>query len=123
MVKLTASDYELLEPGIYTAELEEVEDAVNQDGNPYLRWKFALADDDYVGRYITGLSSINFGPKAKARQWFETLVGRGIEPGETIDTSEAVGRQGMLVIGTKDRGDRKYSEIREITPVRRPKAR
>jgi hypothetical protein len=40
----TATDYEPVPPGLYTARLEKIEEATSQHGT-YYRWQFVIEDE------------------------------------------------------------------------------
>ena len=47
----------------------------------WLKWTFSVYDGSEE-KELTAASSCALGPKAKARPWVESLLGRRLEPGE-----------------------------------------
>jgi hypothetical protein len=72
-----------LPPGLYAAVLESIEERESANG-PYLMWKFTI-DHDGRQEMVSAPTSMNCGPKAKARQYAEALLGRPMTPGEELE--------------------------------------
>ena len=111
MAQLTATDNEAREvrpAGIYRIKVKEIVQMESQDskyGDPiYLLWVCDATKGKWSGE-LADSSSRNFGPKAKARQWAEILLGRPIKSGETIDTDDLVGCVADAVVEVQKRDD------------------
>lgn len=87
MVVLRATNYVVLEEGIYEAVLARVEEETGEYGI-YLKWIF-----DVKGEEFSGLTSSRTGQKAKARAWIEALLSRALSDGEEIDTNHLYGSE------------------------------
>lgn len=99
----TANDRERAEfkRGIYTAKLTKLEEKTSDDptrvdpetGDPsvYSLWVFEVIKGKQKGDEIVDFSSLNFGPRAKARQWAEGILDRKIEKGETVMPEDLYG--------------------------------
>jgi hypothetical protein len=86
-----ASDYEPVPPGLYTARLEEIETAESQHGT-YYRWPFVIqGEGEQEDCKVYANVSDKFGPKSKARQWCEQMIGRVIRRGEQFNTDVLIG--------------------------------
>jgi hypothetical protein len=85
-----------LPPGLYAATLESIEERESSNG-PYLLWKFAIGHD---GRtvMVSAPTSMNCGPKAKARQYAEALLGRPMTPGEELEPEALYGAPCQVVL-------------------------
>src|SRR5918997_1370184 len=92
MPTYTATDYEPVPPGLYTARLEMIEEATSEHGT-YYRWQFVIEDEgDQEDRKVFANVSDKFGPQSKARRWCEQMVGRAIRKGEQFDTDALLGK-------------------------------
>jgi hypothetical protein len=68
MPTYTATDYEPVAPGLYTARLEKIEEATSQHGT-YYRWCFVIQDEgEQEDRKVYANVSDKFGPQSKARR-------------------------------------------------------
>jgi hypothetical protein len=65
---------------------------------------------------LTAASSCGLGPKAKARPWVESLLGRRLEPGETIDTDQLAPRDCQVVV--RNDPDTGFAKIVDVLPPR-----
>ena len=129
-ITFTATDGADFEPGVYRARLKELETAESsivdeKTGKPgfYLKWIFELLDEGYGGHTLRGNSSMNFGPRAKARQWAEALLGRRIESGESIDEDDLVGKEGDLMVRLEETDRGTFAKVESVNPVRRKKTK
>jgi hypothetical protein len=104
-MKFVASGYEVLPAGTYSARLLGVEQAYKeQTGAHFLRWKWEATTPEGDLVTVSDLSSLKFGPKAKARAWVEGMLGRSMAIGEEIDPDDLIDTPCRLVVGVK-RGD------------------
>jgi hypothetical protein len=127
-VTFTATDSIEYEPGVYRARLKELEVAESsildeKTGQPglYMKWTFDLLDDGYEGHTLRGNSSMNFGPRAKARAWAEGLLARKIESGESIDEDDLIGKECDLMIRMEETDRGTFARVESVNPVRKKK--
>ena len=127
-ITFTATDSVDYEPGVYRAKLKELETAESsivdeKTGQPgfYMKWTFELLDEGYEGHTLRGNSSMNFGLRAKARQWAEALLGRRIESGESIDGDDLIGKEGDLMVRLEETDRGTFARVESVNPVRRKK--
>ena len=74
MPTYTATDYEPVPPGLYTAKLEVIEKAKSLYGI-YYPWVFVIEDEgEFKGRRVRANVSDKFGPQSKARRWCEQMI-------------------------------------------------
>ena len=125
-ITFTATDGADFEPGVYRARLMELETAESsivdeKTGKPgfYLKWIFELLDKGYEGHTLRGNSSLNFGPRAKARQWAEALLGRRIQSGESIDEDDLIGKEGDLMVRLEETDRGTFAKVESVNPIRR----
>jgi hypothetical protein len=116
----TATDYEPVPPGLYTARLEEIKEAQSQHGT-YFPWVFAIEDEgEFEGRRVRANVSDKFGPQSKARRWCEQMIGRPIRKGELFDTDVLLGRSYHIMVTNtpEDERGRVYDNVEEVHRVR-----
>ena len=99
-------------PGTYQARLRGIEEKESREGAPYLRWTFA-ADGPEGARDVTGASSTNTGPKAKAYRWLQALLGRAPVADESLDIEGLIGRFCTVVIEENDDG---FTNVVDVLP-------
>lgn len=116
-----ATDYELLDPGLYVGRFVEVREAKSEHGT-YYRWVFEIKDEDYEGRRIHANVSDKFGPSSKARQWAESMIGRPLRNGERFDTDDLIGRDFHLTIVNVEKDGRTYDNVASVNAIRKTKA-
>jgi hypothetical protein len=92
-------------------------------GQPYLRWTFCVYDPDEHpdGAEMIANSSLMFGPKAKARRWAQTILGRMLEPGEELDTDELCPAVCQVIV--KKDLESGYCRIDDVLGPRKAKAK
>jgi len=129
-ITFTATDSVDYEPGVYQAKLKELETAESsiveeKTGQPglYLKWTFELLDEGYEGHTLRGNSSMNFGPRAKARQWAGALFGRRIESGESVDEYDLIGKVGALMVRLEETDRGTFAKVESVNPVRKKKTK
>jgi hypothetical protein len=123
MPTYTATDYEAVSPGRYTARLEHIEEAASQHGT-YYRWCFVIEDEgEQADRKVYANVSDKFGPQSKARRWCEQMIGRAIRKGERFDTEVLLGKSyHVMIINTpEDERGRVYDNVEDVHRIR-PKA-
>jgi hypothetical protein len=120
MPTYTATDYEPVPPGLYTARLEKIEEATSQHGT-YYRWCFVIEDDDeHEDRKVFANVSEKFGPQSKARRWCEQMIGRAIRKGEQFDTDALLGQSYHIMVTNtpEDERGRVYDNVENVHRVR-----
>jgi hypothetical protein len=126
MPTFTATDYEPVPPGLYTARLEEIKEAQSQHGT-YYPWVFIIEDEgEFEGRRVRANVSDKFGPQAKARRWCEQMIGRPIRKGELFDTDVLLGGSYHIMVTStsEDERGRVYDNVEDVHRVRpKPEAR
>jgi hypothetical protein len=123
MPTYTATDFEPVAPGLYTARLEKIEEATSQHGT-YYRWCFVIQDEgEQQDRKVYANVSDKFGPQSKARRWCEQMVGRAIRKGEQFDTEVLLGKSYHVMITNtpEDERGRVYDNVENVHRIR-PKA-
>jgi hypothetical protein len=116
----TATDYEPVPPGLYTARLEEITEAQSQHGT-YYPWVFIIEDEgEFEGRRVRANVSDKFGPQSKARRWCEQMIGRPIRKGEQFDTDVLLGRAYHISVTNtpEDERGRVFDNVENVHAVR-----
>lgn len=109
MVKATATSYKPTPPGNYRAKFTKHEEKSNQDGAFWI-WTFRLIEDmegdqvDEEYEILTVSSSTAFTPKAKARKWAQSMIGRVLEDDEVLDFDDLTGKTYILAVGINENG-------------------
>jgi hypothetical protein len=67
--------------------------------------------------------SDKFGPRAKARQWSESMTGRTFKTGEKFDTDELLGEVYHLTVTNVEKNGKTYSEVTSINKIRKRKTK
>src|SRR5215218_2990012 len=123
MPTYTATDFEPVPPGLYTARLEQIEEARSPHGL-YYRWCFVIEDEGgQEDRKVYANVSDKFGPQSKARRWCEQMIGRAIRKGEQFDTDALLGRTYLIMVTNtpEDERGRVYDNVENVHRIR-PKA-
>src|SRR5215203_186017 len=123
MPTYTATDYEPVPPGLYTATLEKIEEATSAYGT-YYRWQSDIEDEgDQENRRVLANVSDKFGPQSKARRWCEQMIGRAIRKGEQFDTDALLGHSYHIMVSNtpEDERGRIYDNVENVHRIR-PKA-
>ncbi len=89
----TAPD--VIPDGVYDAKLLSIEQREPGENSttqkPYLRWTFAVfTEDEPDGVELVKNTSKSFGQKSNARKYVQSLLGKPIQPKETIKMSDHV---------------------------------
>ena len=121
-LKMRAQEHEPPEQGVYRVKLVDLQEDEGQYG-PFVKWFFELLEDDYEGQTIRGQTSIpeSFTTATKMWQWAQGLLGRAIQPGESIDLEDLIGNECMLTIGHKETERGTFATVDAVNPVRRKK--
>jgi hypothetical protein len=102
--------------GTYQGSFEGIEEKTSKrDGAPYYRWAFTVATAE-GSKDVSGVSSINTGPKSKAYGWLSGLLGRKPLPDELLDETALVGRPCIVVLEENDEG---FANVAEVLPPAR----
>ncbi len=120
MPTYTATEYEPVAPGLYTAKLERIEEATSQHGT-YYRWCFVIEDEgEQQDRKVYANVSEKFGPQSKARRWCEQMVGRAIRKGEQFDTEVLLGKSYHIMVTNtpEDERGRVYDNVENVHRIR-----
>jgi len=120
MPTYTATDFEPVPPGLYTARLEKIEEATSQHGT-YYRWCFVIEDKgEQEDRKVYANVSDKFGPQSKARRWCEQMIGRAIRKGEQFDTEVLLGKSyhAMITNTPEDERGRVYDNVENVHRIR-----
>jgi hypothetical protein len=87
--------------GAYPASVLSIEQQAPSDHspteNPYLRWTFKLSVDGEMSQLVKN-TSLNFGPRSNARRLVESLLGRAMKPGETINMADYLPMDCQVVV-------------------------
>lgn len=121
MPKLTAGTGSIqIEDGVYDATLLGIDiqepTAKSPNQNPWFKWTFHVYDSE-EGQEMSAASSTAFGPKAKARQWIEGMLGRKLDAGEEIDTDALAPKDCQVVV--KNDAESGFARIVDVMGVRR----
>src|ERR687890_213663 len=120
MPTYTATDYEPVPPGLYTAKLENIEEATSAHGT-YYRWCFVIEDDgEHEDRKVYANVSDKFGPQSKPRRWCEQMIGRAIRKGEQFDTDALLGQSYHIMVSNtpEDERGRVYDNVENVHAIR-----
>ncbi len=93
-----APNYKTVEPGLYTATIDNIEEKTAPDGRVYVLWSFKVTDDFGDSVIVKRPTSMNFGPKSVARKFAEAALGRPVQPGETIEFRDLIGQRLRIVV-------------------------
>jgi hypothetical protein len=96
-------------PGILTA-VEVVDIDTSEGSKTLVRWTATVTGDDGNDYTIDALSSLNFGKRSKAKRW-ATALGHD---GETLASSEVVGKAALFVLVEMEDG---YVKLGDIVPA------
>jgi hypothetical protein len=113
MIQWTAEDYDPLPPGLYVGKLSNIESRESTNGE-YRRWGWEILEGPYAGRKVYANTSTNFGPQAKARQWVENVLGRGLKAGEQVGLDDLVGGKHHLMIENVTRDGRTFDNVSAV---------
>lgn len=114
-----------VDPGSYICKLVRFEKMEDGEWGARRRWVFHLADaksktaiynSDGTLHEFKHTTSTKTGRKAKAREFFEALLGRELQDGEVgiALAREAMGKQALALIGENDNH---WMEIARMTPL------
>ena len=116
---LIAEEFPLLQPGVYGATFDRIEEPPEPGQfGPYFNWFFvASAPDGPVEVMGRSRNPDRFTSSTKARQWYEAILGRVLAKGEAADFQSLRGTRVELTVDvvTTERGD----ERNRIINIRR----
>lgn len=109
----------LVDPGVYDAVIDSIEEKIAPDGRVYALWSFRVAGDFGDTVIVKRPTSLNFGPKSVARKFAEAALGRPIRPGETVEFSDLIGQQLRIIVtrGVDGQGNERNSVSDEAMPA------
>jgi len=117
-MKLTATDYMIVEDGEYPATFAAYEPRTTEFGDAILL-SFELSDPDNHGTIVSSLASKKMSPKSKLRGWIEGMLGRPLEPAEEVDLDSLLGTKVMLYVSTADTETGTFNPSETSRPMRR----
>jgi len=84
-----------------------------------VRWEVELTTDDGP-QTLDALSSLNFGARAKARQWAIALGATK----DQVNAEDLIGREGLAVVEIETRDGVEYNKLANIVaPAKSPKGK
>jgi hypothetical protein len=83
-MKIRVPEHELLEDGLYTAQLLEIKPEDGERG-VYWRWTFTVRTENGGEKGLIANSSASLSRRSKAYGWLTAALARELEPGEEID--------------------------------------
>jgi hypothetical protein len=102
--------------GTYQAVFGGIEEKTSKrDGAPYFRWTFEARTPEGP-KDVSGVSSINTGPKSKAYGWLAGLLGRKPLPDELLDETALAGSACIVVLEENDDG---FANVVDVLPPAR----
>ena len=116
-VKIQVEEYQVLDPGLYSAKFVSIEEKDSQNGT-YWRWTFEATLPDGDVQVVTANSSAKLTAATKAGQWVKTLRGgHKLEPGETVDFDGLAGARCQLNIDTDETDRGTFNRIEAVLPA------
>ena len=112
-----AEAHDPVPPGLYPAELLDIEARESENGE-YRRWSWKVLEGPHAGRILYANTSTNFGPQAKARQWVENILGREVEAGEQIGIEDLVEVKHHLMAENVKRDGRTFDNVSAVHQFR-----
>lgn len=118
----TAASYDVVEAGMYPAQLEGVTDGTGEYGE-YLRFQWILLDDDggLSDTSVSGLCNPILNSRSKLSQWVQAHLGGPLAAGQEVDLEDLPGKRVVLTITVEPRpdgqGDR--NRITAVSPMRK----
>lgn len=114
----------ILEPGGYRAKLKNIVQAERKNfdtGEPEAcrDWTFEVIEEGFEGTELRGRTSMSFGPRSKAREWVQGVIGRKVETGEKLGLTDLVGKECDLSIVHNDTDRGTFANISSVNPVRK----
>lgn len=124
----TPATYTAIEDGTYVLQLKALEDTPDNGFGPGNKWIFhlwekqtreAVTNEDGTAYEFYQFSSSKMTPRAKARGWFEALIGRPIQDGEDPDAivSAAIGKYAEALIASEIEDGKLRTKIVTMKPM------
>lgn len=107
------SDFIILEEGVYTVKVKNIESYNHEVYGAGLKWTFACdltehpdaCNDNGDPLVVSAITPTGMNPGKKARKWVETILGRELEEGETPDEDAIIGQRVRAMIKVDKRKD------------------
>jgi hypothetical protein len=93
-------------------DVRGVEQRESRDGSPYWRWSFSVRTPEGY-KAVSGVSSTNSGPKAKAYRWLTGILGHAPASDERLDTGTLAGNRCLVVLEENTDG---FSNVTDVLP-------
>lgn len=104
--------------GQYTAVLLDVKEEKGGQYGPMRKWLFIADVPNEEGaieqQELSGLTSTNTGPQAKAYQWLAGILGTPLKAGMKVDP---IGKRCILTVAENEKG---FATIQSISPFIEP---
>ncbi len=124
MTTYFAEENQTADPGTYAATCTAIAEST-EDGpyGPFLEWAFAVDAGGSGTIEVTGRSGVLFKRGTKARDWYESLLGRELVGREAIDLDAVLGRPANLTLSVKTTPKGEFNRIEDVRPPKqRPAA-
>jgi len=116
----------VIDEGVYTAVVQDVEEKQGKKGKDYLRWTFQIKDptrdEEVIDENITlsGNTPGNLQDDSKLDKWLKAC-GVNVEDQDTVDTSDAEGAVVKVLVENNEVGDKTYSNVIKIKATKKGK--
>lgn len=125
MVKLqpsAATQYEVIEPGVYGATIDVVTpkdpNPRFEDSRPQLEFIFLVTDEGFEDAKVFGWTGQTFGPKSKLRPWLAVLMPTFDPDKDQLDTDDLIGKMCRIVVTLKKGEDGiERNRVGEVLPL------
>lgn len=116
-----SADFEVIEAGIYAAEVDSVtpEDPNPrfEDSRPQLKFIFNVTEPDLADAKVFAWTGQTYGPKSKLRPWLAALVPDFDPDRDELETDDLVGKRCRIVVTVKKGEDGKErNRVAEVLP-------
>lgn len=121
-LKPSASTYDVIEPGVYPAEIDSVtpEDPNPrfEDSRPQLKFIFNVTDPEIDDAKVFAWTGQTYGPKSKLRPWLAALMPDFDPDKDELDTEDLVGLKCRIVVTLKKGEDNvERNRVGEVLPL------
>lgn len=134
-----SGEFTLIPEATYLMKLKDMQPAEQDESSPYydptkprVRWVFEIVQvldgepdddgndpEDFVGTEFHGYTSLNMHKRATMRAWAQGLLGREVEDGEQIDSTDLIGKTGRCnVVHYEKQNGNDGHKIESIRPFR-----
>ena len=135
-----SGEFTLMPEATYLMKLKDMQPAEQDENSPFydpskprVRWIFEVVQvldgepddegndpEDFVGEEFHGYTSLNMHKRATMRGWAQGLLGREIEDGERVESSDLIGKAGRCnVIHYEKQNGSTGHKIESIRPYRK----